>query len=256
MSNTEFKVGVIRPVECMKEGWELIKDDYWMFFAMTLVGMLIAGISMNILLGAMYCGLYFSLLKKMNGQKFNFEDLCKGLSYFAPALIATLVFIIPVFISLFVSYGSMFAVMLSMIDAHGRPNPAAIVTLYAVLIGEGLFFGILISCIHAFVTFSYPLIVEREMGGWDAFKLSARAVWANLSGVVGLILLEFALGFVGYLACGFGLYFVFPVLFAGVAVAYRRVFPALENRNFNIPPSNIPPQPNAYQGAGSYNQGI
>lgn len=256
MQEVEFKTGVIRPVECMREGWELIKDDYWIFFAMTLVGMLIAGISMNILLGAMYCGLYYALLKKMNGQRFNFEDLFKGFNFFVPALIATLIFLIPVFLSMFITYGSMFGIMFTMIDARGNVNPAAIVSLYAVLIGEGIFFGILISCIHAFVMFSYPLIAERNMGGWDAFKLSARAVWANLSGVIGLILVEFALGFVGYLACGFGLYFVFPILFAGVAVAYRKVFPAPENPNFNVPPSNIPPQPNAYRDAGSYNQGI
>lgn len=247
MTNIEFKIGVIRPVECMQEGWELIKDDYWTFFAMTLVGMLIGGVTMNILLGAMYCGLYFALLKKMSGQRFKFEDLFKGFSYFAPALIATLIFIIPIFISMFITYGSMFAVMFSMMDSHGKPNPAAIVSLYAVLIGEGLFFGILVSCIHAFVTFSYPLIVEHNMGGWNAFKLSARAVWANLSGVIGLILVEFGLGFIGYLACGFGLYFVFPVLFAGVAVAYRKVFPTEGNQIFN------PPSPDAFRGAGSYN---
>ena len=28
MANIEFKTGVIRPVKCMREGWELIKDQY------------------------------------------------------------------------------------------------------------------------------------------------------------------------------------------------------------------------------------
>ncbi len=234
----------------------MIKDQYWIFFAMTLVGMLIGGVSMNILLGAMYCGIYYALLRKMRGETVAFEDLFKGFSFFVPALVATLIFIIPIFISMFVTYGSMFAMMFTMIDSRGRVNPAAIFSLYAVIIVEGVVFAVLISCIHAFVTFSYPLIVERNMSGWAAFKLSARAVWANLSGVIGLILVEFALGFIGYLACGFGLYFVFPVLFAGVAVAYRRVFPYLGNENYNRPPSNIPPQPNAYRDAGSYNQQI
>lgn len=252
----EFKTGVIRPVECMQEGWELIKDDYWLFFAMTLVGMLLAGFTMNILLGAMYCGLYFALFRKMRGERFQFEDLFKGFSFFVPALIATLVFIIPVFLMMIVSYASMFAMMLTMFDAHGKPNPAGIVSLYAVLFGEGIVFGIVISCIHAFVMFAYPLIAERNMGGWEAFRLSARAVWANLSGVVGLILVEFAMGVVGYLMCGIGLYLVFPIMFAGVAVAYRRVFPLAGDGNFYAPPSNIPSQPSAYRDAGSYTQGI
>ncbi len=51
MSETEFKTGVIRPVECFKEGWELIKSQYWMLFAVTLVGAMLGGASLYILLG-------------------------------------------------------------------------------------------------------------------------------------------------------------------------------------------------------------
>ena len=38
MNNENFTVGQIRPVECYKEGWELIKSDYWLMFAIALVG--------------------------------------------------------------------------------------------------------------------------------------------------------------------------------------------------------------------------
>lgn len=245
MKQIEFKTGVIRPVECFKEGWELIKDQYWLFFAVTLVGMLIAGMTFYILLGAMYCGIYYALLKKTHGQQAEFEDLFKGFGYFVPSLVATLVFIIPVLIFMFVAYASMFALMFSMTDMQGRITPAQIFPLYGVIFGESLVFGIVLSCIHAFVMFAYPLIIERNMPGWDAFKLSARAVWANLGGVVGLILCEFVIGFIGYLACGFGLYFVFPLLFAGVLVAYRKVFPSLDNEIYNAPP-----RPDTFSGAG------
>jgi hypothetical protein len=61
----EIQTGVIRPVECMKEGWELIKQDYWIFFAITLVGFLIGGISMYILVGAMFCGIFYCYLQKI-----------------------------------------------------------------------------------------------------------------------------------------------------------------------------------------------
>lgn len=37
----EFKSGAVRPGENVSEGWELIKDDYWTFFAMTLVAFII-----------------------------------------------------------------------------------------------------------------------------------------------------------------------------------------------------------------------
>jgi uncharacterized membrane protein len=146
-----------------------------------------------------------------------------------------------------VSYVSMAVMLYSMIDSRGQINPNAIFPLYGVIFGEGIVIAVILGCIHAFITFAFPLIVERGMNGWDAVKLSAKAVWANLSGVVGLILGEFVIGFVGYLVCGVGLYFVLPLLFAGVLVAYRKVFPSAGNQNFN------PPPPDAFRGAGSYN---
>ncbi len=40
---SDFRVGVIKPVECIKEGWALIKDQYWLFFGLTIVTMLLGG---------------------------------------------------------------------------------------------------------------------------------------------------------------------------------------------------------------------
>ncbi len=248
MTNTDFKVGVIKPIECFKEGWELIKDRYWLFFGITIVGMLIAGlIPLALGMGAMYCGIYYAMLKQMDRKPVEFSDLFKGFNWFLPGLIATLVIIVPMIVFMIITYGSMFGILFSMMDQRGQIQPAAIFTLYGVLIVEGVVFGIIMSCIHAFIMFTFPLIADRNLSGLDALKLSARAGWANLSGVVGLILVQFGIGFVGYLACGVGLYFVFPVMFAGVLVAYRRVFPSLTSNDFGVPPA-----PNSYPNAGNY----
>ncbi len=238
--NLEFQTGVIKPVECMKEGWELIKDQYWLFLGITFVGMLIGGfIPLGIGIGAMFCGIYYCMLQKMNRQPVSFEGLFKGFNYFVPGLIATLIIVIPMVIFLIVIYGSMFAVMFSSMDKRGHIDDSAIFALYGTLIVEGIIASLFFSCMHALVMFAFPLIVERNMGGFDALKLSARAVWKNLSGVIGLILVEFALGFVGYLVCGIGLYFTLPIMFAGVLVAYRRVFPLANSNMYNSPP--MPP---------------
>ena len=54
----EFQTGVIRPIECMKEGWDLIKDQYWLILGITTVGMLIGSfIPLGIGIGAMFCGI-------------------------------------------------------------------------------------------------------------------------------------------------------------------------------------------------------
>ncbi|MDQ6788821.1 MAG: hypothetical protein M3033_18620 [Acidobacteriota bacterium] len=246
MNETEFKTGVIRPVECMREGWELIKDEYWLFFAITLVGMLIAGIiPFGIGMGAMFCGIYYCVFQKMNGEKVTFEGLFKGFNYFVPALVATLIFIIPTVIFMILSYIPLVLMQIRMMNSK-NPNPDEIFAYFGFFIVEMLVMWLVLGSIHAFLFFAYPLIVERGMSGLDAFKLSARAVWNNLSGVVGFILLEFALGFVGYLFCFVGVYFTLPIMFAGALVIYRKVFPNPGNQNFN------PPPPDAFRGAGSY----
>jgi hypothetical protein len=249
MTNTDFKVGVIKPVECFKEGWELIKDEYWLFFGITLVGMLLGGIiPLALGIGAMYCGIYHCLLRKMDRQPLEFGDLFKGFNWFLPGLMAMLILIVPIIIFVIISYGSIFGILFSSMDKSGKINESAIVALYGVVFGESLVFALISGCIHAFIMFAFPLIVDKNLSGFDAFKLSAKAAWANLSGVVGLILCQFALGFVGSLACGIGVYFVLPISFAGIAIAYRKVFPPLNPNNFNNPPS-----PSAFRGAGNYN---
>ena len=241
MMSEEFNTGVIKPFECMKEGWELIKDQYWLFLGITFVGMLLASlIPFGLGLGAMYCGIYYTMLQKMDEKPFEFGDLFKGISWFLPSLIATLIFIIPVVILTILNFVSTFGILASMTDSRGRIDESAIFALYGVLLVEGVVGAVIISCIHAFIMFTYPLIVERNLSGVEAFKLSTKAVWKNLGGVVGLIMAEFLLGFVGYLVCGIGLYFVLPIMFAGVLVAYRRIFPP------SVQKLNTPPPPNAY----------
>lgn len=244
MITNEFQTGVIRPIECMKEGWELIKDEYWLFLGITFVGMLVGGIiPFGLGIGAMFCGIYFVMLQKMNRQRFEFGDLFKGFNYFVPGLVTSLIVIVPSIIAVILLYGSMVGLFLAIAASNG--DGAVVFGAFAGLFIEGVIVALILSCLHALVMFAYPLIVDRNLNGMDAFKLSARAVWANLSGVVGIILLEFVMGIIGYMAFAIGVYFVLPIMFAGVLVAYRKVFPPL-NQNYN------PPQPNMYQGAGNY----
>ncbi len=247
MNEVEFKTGVIRPVECMREGWELIKNEYWLFFGITFVGMLIAGlIPFGIGIGAMFCGIYYCIFQKMNGETVSFDGLFKGFNYFIPGLLATLVFIIPAFIFLIISYIPLVLMQIRLMNSR-NPDPTEFFAYFGFFIIEMIFVWLILGSIHVFLFFAYPLIVERGMSGFDAFKLSARAVWNNLGGVVGFILLEFLLGLAGYLVCFVGVYFTLPVMFAGALVAYRKVFPNSDGQNFN------PPPPNAFQDAGSYN---
>ena len=237
MTNTEFRTGVIKPVECVKEGFELIRKDYWLLFAIALVGALIGGFTMYILGGAMLCGIMFSYLKAIDGKPVTFDDLWKGMNYFGPGLVVIMVFIVPVFAYYIFAYVTILAAVLGGAQAGEAGLIGALVVVGLI----DLVVLIAMVSFHTLLTFAFPLIVDRKLGAVDAMKTSARAVWQNLGGVVGLVLVNIGLMLLGYLALCFGLYFVIPIMIAGNVVAYRRVFPSLEMRtNLN------PPPPNAY----------
>lgn len=242
MIEREFETGVIRPVECMKEGWELIKDEYWLFLGVSFVGMLIGGlIPLGLGIGAMFCGIYYVVMRKADGQKIEFGDLFKGFEWFLPGMIVTLALIIPALIAVFVMYGSMFVFIFAAVGSNGKVDDAVVVSMFAAFAVEMIIVSLITGSIHALIMFSYPLIVERNLDGMSALKLGARAAWANLSGVVGIILVEFAMGIIGYLLFIVGVYLMLPIMFAGVFVAYRKVFP--QAQRFNAPPA-----PGFYQG--------
>lgn len=250
MSPYEFNTKVIKPIECLKEGWELIKDQYWLFFAITLVGILIASVvPLGILLGPVFCGIYYCLFQKINGQPVKFEDLFKGFDYFKPSLIAALFLIIPMFIGLIIvviMYLSMIAMQVAMMKQRNS-NPEGLIVFMSIFGIVMCLFYLIIGTVHTLLLFAFPLIVEHNLSGVEAFKLSARAVMKNLGGVVLFLACEFILMMAGALICVGG-YLVLPICFAGTLIAYRRVFPRAESQGFNNPPS-----PDAFQGAGNYN---
>ena len=59
MQEIEFQIGEIRPIECFKEAWAAIKPNFWLLFAITLIGFVIGGLSFYILVGPMVCGIFY-----------------------------------------------------------------------------------------------------------------------------------------------------------------------------------------------------
>ncbi|HKP68555.1 MAG TPA: hypothetical protein VJV05_04680 [Pyrinomonadaceae bacterium] len=237
MTNTEFRTGVISPVECVKEGFERIKRDYWLLFAITLVGGLIGGFTMYILAGAMICGMFYAYLRAIDGHPVTFDDLWKGMNYFGPGLVVMLIMIVPA-----IGY-YVFAYITILAAVVGGAQAGEAGMLGGLVIVGIIDLAVLIAlvCFHTLLTFSFPLLVDRNLGAIDAMKLSARAVWANLSGIAGLVVVNFVLMLIGYLALCIGLYFVIPIMIAGNVAAYRRVFPPL-----GAQPHMSPPPPGSY----------
>jgi uncharacterized membrane protein len=224
----QYRKSVISPVQCLQEGWALIKDRYWLFFGVTAVGILIAGaVPLGILLGPMMCGIYLCLLRRKRGEPVTFDLLFKGFDYFVQSLIATLCQILPVLALLIPFYLIFFIGMMSSIGSASRadgPPPAPPVMFFVLMMV--LFAGmvLVLMLVGALFIFTFPLIVDRKLAGLDAVKTSIRAVMGNLGGVIGLLVLNMLLGIVGVLFCYVGAFLFMPVGLAAWVVAYDRVF--------------------------------
>jgi hypothetical protein len=232
-SDMTFRRGVIRPGDCLSQGWQLIKADYWTFLGVTFVGMLLGSLApLAILMGPMMCGIYLCLLGRQRGQEPSMNLLFKGFDYFVQSLIATLVMVVPMLVVMVPAYIAMFVFLIKNDPAfrgnmrgQAPPPPPDLGPFFAVFGVFWLLFIVVSIVIGVFFIFTYPLIVDRRLSGIDAIKTSFKAAAANLGGVVGVVLLNMAISMLGLMCCYIGALFVMPLGFAAVSIAYRQVFP-------------------------------
>ena len=197
MQNTEFSIGVIRPVECVREAWELVKGDYWMLFAVSIVGALIGGISMYVLIGAMVCGIIYCYLKVIDGEKFVFDDLFTGFKFFWPSLLVTIAFVVPIVLWATIMFITIYLPIIMAAVMGPKGNDSVILGSFAVGFVIDIVVALIMITIHSLLMFAFPLIVDRGLSSWDSMKLSARAVLKNMGGISGLIAVNFCIALAG-----------------------------------------------------------
>jgi hypothetical protein len=226
-----FKRGAVRPMQCLREGWRLVKDDYWLFLGITFVGVIFGGMApLGILLGPAFCGIHYCLLRQKRGRHVSFDMLFRGFDYFAQSLIATLIMVVPMIVLIFASYLLFMVGIIGTIAAMPKPAPGqppdiSVIWIFVALVAAYTLAIMVISIVfNFFFFFAYPLIVDRGLSGFEAVRLSTRAAFGNFFGVFGVIVLTQLLGMLGALACYFGMVFVLPITFAMVSVAYAQVF--------------------------------
>jgi uncharacterized membrane protein len=72
--------------------------------------------------------------------------------------------------------------------------------------------------------FTLPLIIDKKLGFWDAMEVSRKAVMKNILHFIGLVILMFLVGVVGFLACIVGVCVAIPINFAIISYAYEDIF--------------------------------
>lgn len=260
MTNVQYVKGGIDASGCISNAWEMIKPNYWLFFGISLLTyVLVACIPcLNVVLvGPVMGGFYYTALRAMRGEPVEFGMMFKGFERFVPLMVVGLVQSVPgiIYQGLDISF-RVGGTSLDKASGGGSGDPSAwLLGLAGAFLVVALIVGFLLLAFSIVWTISFafaiPLMVENEnMTPVDALKLSARAAWSNVGGIVVLAILCFLLAFVGVLAICIGVLFVLPVIWVSWAFAYRQVFP-------DLGPSPAyryePPSPQSY---GSFGQGM
>ncbi len=218
----------IAPFAYISEAWGRVKGQYWMFLGVTVGGMLIAGlVPLAVMMGPMMCGIFLCYREQGRGKPVSFEILFKGFDHFLESFIAallmvagSLVLVVPMIVLIMFS-----GVFLGMASASSHAPQEGTIGLI-ILLAVGAFLLIMLASVllNLLFSFTFPLIVDRGMKGMDAVKLSMRAAYANIWGLLGLGLVVFAVSLAGVCFCYVGAFLVMPITFGAHWIAYERVF--------------------------------
>ena len=259
MTNIQYYKGAIDASGCISNGWNLVKPDYWMYFGISLLAMLMIACipCVNIiLLGPVMAGVYYTLLRAMRGEPVEFGMMFKGFEKFVPTFVVGLIQSIPGIIF----EGVRYTADIGRIASEGMQGGdfyqadqtgVAVAGGLMILIIVGVVFFILLNIAWTITfMFALPLMAEHDLSPIDAIKLSATAGWGNLGGLVLLLILQFLICILGLLLLCVGVFFVIPIVYAATAFAYRQVFPMIDGPAFR----STPPPPDVY--GGSFGRGV
>ncbi len=237
--NTEFNSGAVSASDCISEGWNLFSANAGLYIGFCFLFICVSCILLVInwfLSGPIIAGVYYVLFRQMRGEPIDFGMFFKGFQWFLPTMLIGLLIMVPAIINQVFDMGIRIAQLLTIYNPNEMSGSAlALVTFGKLAIGGVMLFGSIIMFI--FFTFAIPLVVDKNLGLMDALKTSASAGWANIGGLILLLILEGLVVIVGALACLVGLFAAIPIVWAANAVAYRMVFPDTQNGMNMSPPS-------------------
>ncbi len=253
MNHIQFNRGAINASDCLSDGWNLVKQNYGLFFAISLVAILLVACipCVNIFIaGPVTCGVYYCFLKEMRGEPTTFGEMFKGFDNFVPAMVVGIVAMIPEIIGQGVRLTTNLA-DLGIRSGGGSGDFYQTSDQQSILAGGVLVFAIIAGVVlflasialRVSLYFALPLLAEHNLGAVDAMKLSAQAAWSNVGGIILISILEILVLLLGVLMLCIGIFFVLPIIYAANAFAYRQVFPH-QGQNFQ----SAPPPPNVYGG--------
>ncbi len=208
-------------VEAMRQGWRLMRSDFWPLWVVGLVSMLVPGISgpAIIVVGPpILAGLYYVLARRMAGKPVETGLIFQGFTQvFKPSVIAGLVPFGVAMATMFIWLPIHFAIIFGMLARTGSQSHPP---LAQILVPIAIDFAVLIvlllvsGVVRLFFIFAQCAVWNMRQSGWEAAKFSVRLVIDNLGPIVKMVLLfalvVFVINIIGIATCGVGSILLVP----------------------------------------------
>ncbi len=219
----------IRPIELIKRSHALLGDQYWLFFGISLLAILVgSAVPMGIIMGAMMVGIYLCFIHREQGIRVELSTLFKGFDYFLESFLAMLVLlgvslavVLPFMIIAFVM-----VFMMSMDNmGNGQQGPAQMRP--GILIGFVVMYPLMImASLLATLPFIFvfQLIVDRNLKAMTAVRLSIKGVRKNMFGVIWFYLVLMFVSMLLALMCYVPAILFMPVSFGAMYLLYRDIY--------------------------------
>lgn len=228
---------------CISRGWELFRNNVGVLLgagaiygaimlALGLLGIIpfvsiLTNIAQIILGGPLLGGLYWVFLQRARGLPAAAGDVFAGFKRaFGNLILVQLVGSLLGFLAMIPGLipTVIGAVMMGSAQ-HGHQALQSVAIALLVIGGLLLAAGV---CVALYLTicwaFALPLVVDRQLGFWDAMKLSRAMVRKHWWAVFGLLFVCGLLGMAGALACLIGLLFTTPIALGAMMYAYEDIF--------------------------------
>lgn len=258
MDDIQFQRGSINASGAFSAAWEQVKSNYGTYLGASLLAMVMLGCLSCIswfLMGPVMGGIFYLATKGHRGEPVEFGMMFEGFKKFVPLMVIGLIQGLPGILLSIVQMGLNFGrlgVMLSNpeamrqaqrtgeLDSVGAAFSIAFLFLY-------LGFAVFSLVWWAVTYFAIPLVMEHDLGPVDAIKLSGRAAFSNIGGMIIVLIFGILVTLIGLLLLCVGVFFVsIPVIFVANAIVFWQVFPRRD-----VQPGYFAPPPPGTYGFGS-----
>lgn len=219
--------------EVLRAAFDLWTKNFWPLVGVTavvylviIVGNMIPFIGSLVgfvLNGVFLGGLFYYYIGKLRGEPREFGDGFAGFKRSTAQLIVngivssliTGLLLLPILVPVFIGIG-----ITASQHGGGTPSPSTL----AILVGVSFLCLLPVIYISICWQFSHALIIDRNMGFWDALMITRRVVTKQWWRVFFICILASIVAMLGIIGLGIGLLLTLPIAFAAITIVYERLF--------------------------------